>query len=197
MPIGIYGGTFDPIHCGHLLLAEWTRIELNLDKIIFVPALIPPHKQQQTITAANLRLQMVQLAIQDNPHFETSTIELEKKETSYSIFTILEFRKIYNLAQDQLHLLIGADSMLDFHKWHQPDQILRNCQVVVYRRYNCDYSQVSPDYLDQVILLNNPIIDLSSNKIRERSSLCKSIKYMVPPVVEKFIFHHGLYKKIS
>lgn len=197
MKVGLYGGTFDPIHMGHLLLAEWARDKFNLTKVIFVPTLIPPHKQHHNITSAHQRFEMVRLAIQGNPHFEVSNIEIKRKDVSYSIETIVKFRRRYQLSKKQLYFLIGADSLIEFSSWRTPRQILKNCQVAVYRRSNFDVSKAEAEYLNNVIIIDNPLIDISSSDIRERILKGKSIKYMVSPSVEEFISKSAIYKKNS
>ena len=196
MKVGLYGGTFDPIHIGHLLLAEWTRVKLNLNKIIFLPALIPPHKQDHAITKPQSRLQMVQLAIQENPYFQASDFEIEKGDISYSIETILRFKELYHLSNRQLYFLVGADSIIDFPAWRAPDKILQNCRVVVYRRPNFDLLTAQTKYMSKVIQIDNPIIEISSSDIRQRVSKGYSIKYLVPYCIEEFIFNNALYKKM-
>lgn len=193
MKIGIFGGTFDPIHIAHLLLAEWIKEEFNLSKIIFVPAATPPHKQNQKMTPPLLRLQMVQLAIQRNPVFEASNFEIEKGDISYSIDTIHHFRQRHQLPAKQLFFIIGADSLLELTLWRNPEQILRDCQVVVYQRRGYDITKAKKKFLRHVILLDNPIIEISSSTIRQYIADGHSIKYMVPVSVEEFIFKKALY----
>ena len=197
MIIGLYGGTFDPIHFGHLFLSEWIREKLMLDKIIFIPAYIPPHKQIQEISHADHRSKMVAIAIEDNPFFEISSYEIEKRNISYSIETIMHFRRKYHLSANQLYFFIGSDSLMDFETWHMPNQILGNSRVVVYRRFSADFSTVRKEYLEKVMLVDNPLIEISSSEIRRRVAKGLSIKYMVSPKVGTFIHAHSLYEKKS
>lgn len=192
--IGLFGGTFDPVHHAHLLLAEWIKEELSLSKIIFIPAFIPPHKIQHPITPAELRLEMVQLAISDNPAFAVSRVEIDKGDISYSIDTIMYFRRHLNITREQLFFIMGSDNLHQFSSWKSPDKIIDNCQVVVYKRINFDFSEFDPEYKHNMLLLQNPLINLSSSAIRERVLRGQSIKYMVPPLINEFISHHELYK---
>ena len=194
MNVGLYGGTFDPIHNGHLLLAEWTREVLNLDKIIFIPAFKPPHKREQFISDVQYRLQMLRLAIKNNPYFEISMLEIEKSNISYSIETILLFKKKYNLTSQQLFFMIGADSLYDFPNWYHPDEICKNCTIVVYQRLGFNFNEIKNQYVKKTTLIKTPIIQISSTKIRQHVSSGKSIKYMVPVQVEAFICKNSLYK---
>ncbi len=193
MKMGLYGGTFDPIHNGHLLLAEWIREKLELDKIAFIPAFIPPHKMTQKITAAELRFQMIQLAIRSNPHFEVSDYEVNKQGVSFSIDSILHFRSLYGMRPEQLFFLIGSDSLIDFDGWYKPDEILKNCRIIVYRRSHFNPAMVKHAYVQRVTFVENPYIDISSSDIRSRVFQGRSIKYMVSPEVEAFILGNSLY----
>lgn len=191
--IGIYGGTFDPIHQGHLIIAQFVLDELNLDKIVFVPAAIPPHKEHQKITDANFRWQMVQLAIESNPAFEASSIELDKNGPSYSIKTIQLLREKWHLTRKQLHFIIGADSLLEMHLWYRPDDIFTLSRVVVVPRPNVDLSSVKPGFKQRVLLIDAPLIQISSSDIREMVRAGRSIQYLVPEKVEQFISENRLY----
>ena len=195
--IAIYGGSFNPIHIGHLLLAEWTREQLKLDKIVFIPSLIPPHKLNNKITEAHHRFKMVELAIQQNAHFSVSNFEIEKNQISFSINTILYFREHFQISEKQLYFLIGCDSLIDFPKWRDPDTILNSCTVVVYRRPLYNIADAKAEYQKKVLLVDNPLIDLSSSFIRNRIQQGKSIRYMVPFGVERYINRNLLYKKKS
>lgn len=196
MRIGIYGGTFDPIHFGHLILSEWIRESLDLEKIIFIPAFIPPHKTEKTITPPSDRKRMLLMAIENNPCFRMSDYELEKQGVSFSIDTITYYRERYGLDKSDLYFLIGSDSLHDFHTWHQPEKILSLCEVVVYHRPGYDVDAVDPKWKNSVHIYNNPRIEISSTVIRARVALGLSIKYMLPSNVEKYIRDHSLYQKI-
>lgn len=195
MKIGLFGGTFDPVHIGHLILAEWIRVELLLDRFIYIPTYTPPHKQQNQVTSADVRLEMLNIAIRDNPSFDVSDIEIHRKGVSYSYDTIITMRRTLHVDQSDLYFIIGADSMLEFDQWHRPKDILNNASVIVYQRKNYDLSNVNPDYASKIRIVENPIIDISATMIREFVRTGRSIKYLVTPEVETFIRTKGLYKK--
>ncbi|MBN1154027.1 nicotinate-nucleotide adenylyltransferase [candidate division KSB1 bacterium] len=195
MKIAIFGGTFDPIHIGHLILAEWIRVELRLDHFVFIPTYIPPHKQRNQVTPAEIRLEMLKLAVRDNPAFEVSDIEIDRMGVSYSFDTIMQMRRDYNLSRRDLYFIVGADSILEFHLWHRPEDILSNASVIVYKRHHYNISTLRPDYSSKIRVVNNPIIDISSTLIRKRVADGRSIKYLVTPEIEKFILENRLYKK--
>lgn len=197
MKIGLYGGTFDPVHFGHLLLAEWLREELNLREIIFIPAAIPPHKQDKSITSSELRWQMLKLAIQGNPSFKISDFELKNKNISYSLRTILHFRNALKISSDNIFFLIGADNLETFSSWYKPDEIIKNCQIVVYRRPGNTLANVSEKYLKKMKIMHNPLIEISSSDIRNRIGNGQSVKYMIPSPVEALIYENNLYKNKS
>lgn len=195
--LGIYGGTFDPIHHGHLIIAQHVQNALSLDKIIFIPAAIPPHKEHLQITENNLRWQMLKLAIESNSAFEGCSIELDKKGISFSIDTIELIRKKRNLSRDQLYFIIGADSLRDIHTWYRPEDIFKLSRVVVVPRPGVDLAKVSHKFRNQIINVDAPLIEISSSKIRELIRSGKSIRYLVPDRVEQFIRQHKLYTATS
>ena len=152
--IGLFGGSFDPIHNGHLQIATAALDRLLLNEIIFIPAAIPPHKQHITLTEANQRFSMVQLAVENCPGFKVSDLEIRRSGVSYTIDTLTYFLNNYKLTSAQLHFIIGADSLVYFHKWLKPDKILQSCQVVVYDRAGVDLDAVNKNLKNQVFFLN-------------------------------------------
>lgn len=195
MKIGIYGGTFDPVHLGHLLLAQYVLEELLLDKIIFIPASIPPHKKQVRITDSALRWEMLNLAIADNPAFEASRAELDRPGISYTVQTLETLIENFQIEKKDLFLLLGADSLLDLHKWYAPHRIFELCQVVVCPRPNLNIADAKSDFLDQIIPVKAPLIEISSTSIRQHIKTGHSIKYWVPSSVADFIEKHQLYRQ--
>ncbi|MFQ5771766.1 MAG: nicotinate-nucleotide adenylyltransferase, partial [bacterium] len=165
MNIGLYGGTFDPIHCAHLIIAQFIKEELNLSKIIFIPSGNPPHKQ--VFGPAHLRLKMVQLSIVDNSDFECSMIEINKPDKSYSVDTIAQIKNDFNLTKENLFFIIGSDNFIELPKWKKPDKIFQMCKVVVFPRNKVDFELTPPEFRKQAIHLKNaPIIEISSTQIR-------------------------------
>ena len=199
MKIGIMGGTFNPIHFGHLILAESAYENLELDSVVFIPAGIPPHKQDEEIVSKKDRLKMVDLAIDDNNHFEVSTIELDKKSISYS-FETLELLKEEN-TNTNYYFITGSDSLYNIEKWKAPEKLLALCELVVASRSDENLDRlkqhkkvIEKKYRTTVHILNMPTIELSSSDIRDRVKNGKTIKYFVPKDVENYIYMNDLYK---
>jgi len=191
--LGIFGGTFNPVHTGHLIIAEFIRTKLNLEKVLFIPAALPPHKAHLKIISPEYRFQMLKLATHGNPDFDVSRIELERDGFSYTINTIEQIRATWQLTQNELFLLIGADSLVDLRNWYNPFEIYKLCQVVVFPRPLVDLEKAKPFFLNNSIVLEAPILDISSSFIRQRLSCGESIRYLVPEAVLNFIQNHKLY----
>lgn len=187
----VYGGTFDPIHFGHLILANYIKEELDVDKFIFIPSFLPPHKTNKTHTPFDHRLKMLELAIGNSDDFLISDIEYKRKGLSYSHITIDELREHYS--PENLYFLIGGDSLRDLHQWKNPEKIMNTAKIVVVGRPGSDYSEVDQNILNKVKIIKSPLIEISSTDIRSRIKTGKSIKYMVPEIVEKYIIENGLY----
>lgn len=193
--IGIMGGTFDPIHNAHLLIAQAALEEHGLDKIIFVPTGNPPHKIQKFVTDAGIRYEMTLEAIKGNPLFSADDYEVKKTEYSYTSDTILYFRHKYPDAR--LFFIIGADSLAYLDKWHEPEIILRNAVILAYpRKGGIDgLIERARDVIGgDIRKITAPEFDVSSTQIRSMVHDGLSIQYLVQPAVEKFIAEHGLYK---
>lgn len=194
--IGIMGGTFDPIHTGHLMLAEQAREILSLDKVLFITAAVPPHKAECGISSAVDRHEMVKLAISDNPAFEPSELELNRKGMSYTVDTV---ETLVNLQPDcRFFLLLGSDEASSFGTWYRPCRIMELVSVAVANRPGCDVeasiSGLKSELASQVVRLQMPGVDISSTDIRSRVACGKSIKYMVPSNVAEYIQYRGLYR---
>ncbi len=189
----IFGGTFDPIHYGHLILANKIKEQLGVDKIIFVPSYFPPHKNAGSYSDFNHRYKMVELAIADNPDFMLSDIEHQQKGVSYSYKTINYFRDFFSLDKAALFFLIGGDSLVNFHQWKNPYEILDKATVVAVDRKNADYSAVEPSILSDVKITETPLIEISSTDIRHDIKTGKSVKYQLPDVVIDYIIEQQLY----
>jgi nicotinate-nucleotide adenylyltransferase len=198
---GILGGTFDPIHCGHLVLAEKAREAFQLEKVIVVPAAIPPHKIGEVATEACHRLKMVELAIEGNPWFEVSTVELDREGPSYSIDTIRELRK--NFGSSETALIMGFDSLLELYSWKNYRSILEETKIITAFRPGypiLSKSQNWPSFLEayrsRILRLEAPLLDISSTWLRVELMLGRSVKYLVPDLVIDYINSKGLYRDL-
>ncbi|OEF96257.1 nicotinate-nucleotide adenylyltransferase [Desulfuribacillus alkaliarsenatis] len=194
MRIGIYGGTFDPVHIGHLICADWIRNALKLDKILFVPAKTPPHKQGKSITDPRHRLNMLALSIKSNPYFEVSDIELVSQEpVSYTWYTIERIKQ--QNPDAKLFLLLGADTIYDLENWKYVDNIINNSQIVGFNRGGeislKDAKCVK--YKDSIVYVDTPIISLSSTTIRNRIANGESVNYIVTSEAWQYIKENRLY----
>ncbi|OPZ70517.1 MAG: Nicotinate-nucleotide adenylyltransferase [bacterium ADurb.Bin478] len=192
--IGLFGGSFDPIHMAHLLLAETVRAELNLDRILFMPAFVAPHKQTRTATEGFHRLQMIRLAIEDNPYFSVCDYELAKSDISYTVDTLEYLQRIGRFDRSQLHLLIGADNLKGFHTWKDPQRIVRLAQVVVVNRPEYEENDLPATRYGPFLSVSIPMMALSASEIRRRVADGQSIRYWTPGAVEKYIADHRLYR---
>ena len=190
--LGIFGGTFDPPHHGHLIVASHVREALNLDRIMFVPAAVPPHKRERQISRGDMRLAMVEAAVQGDPYCVASSIELNRGGVSYTVDTIRTLRK--EMPSTQLTVLIGMDNLLDFENWKEPEAILREASVVVMTRPGYAPGLDDLSVLRQMHLCEVPHIDIAGKEIRRRVSEGMSIRYLVPEAVERYIREHGLYR---
>jgi nicotinate-nucleotide adenylyltransferase len=193
--IGLLGGTFDPIHLGHLAMAEWTRDELDLEQIIFIPNRTPPHKTTAPISSPEHRLAMVEGAIAGNPYFAVSTIELAREGPSYTIDTLRALRQNADFAGADLFWIIGADSLASFHEWREPREIQRLCVLVAYPRSGVRLEKASDEVVSRAIILDAPLLELASSSIRLRHEAGHSIRYLVPDAVADYIERVGLYQK--
>lgn len=197
--LGIYGGTFDPIHMGHLIVAEMARQDCSLDNVLFIPAESPPHKNDKYISDSSFRFEMTQLAVEDNPHFMVSDIELNRKGVSYTIDTLKALRKIYS-NDYELWMIIGGDSLLQINTWKDSSEIMRMCNFAVYMRPDSPLEECKAQAEamhrqgnTNIVLVEGPMIEISSSDIRHRVNLGKSIRYMVPSRVGDYIRDKGLF----
>jgi nicotinate-nucleotide adenylyltransferase len=207
--IGVMGGTFDPIHLGHLAVAEEARESLGLDRILFVPAGRPPHKPAGTVTDAEDRVAMVALAISDNPAFELSRIEVDRPGLSWTVDTVAALA--VELGADvpadrgsrRLTVILSAETFADLPTWRDPRRLLELARVAVTPRI--DFAVPSraamaarfPGLEDRVVFLEGPRLGVSSTAIRARVATGRSIRYLVPPAVAAYIADHGLYRTES
>jgi nicotinate-nucleotide adenylyltransferase len=191
MNLGIFGGTFDPPHIGHLIVAAHVREALGLNTILFMPALTPPHKRDRDVTPAELRMAMVRLAIEGDPSFDASALEIERGGVSYTIETVKAVLAAHPGAA--LTVLIGMDNLVDFGTWRDPSGILALARVAVMTRPGY-VPGVGGAYLPQMTLCEVPHIGIAARDIRQRVAEGKSVRYLVPSSVAAFIHEHGLYR---
>lgn len=199
MRLGILGGTFDPIHLGHLLIAELARESLSLERVLFTPAGDPPHKQAQHKTAAQHRRQMVALAIEHNPHFELNTIDLERPGPNYSVETVRHIRAQYDLPADDCFFIIGGDSLADLPTWYQPDVLIKLCRLAATHRpgYRPDVAHLEtiiPGLQARLDWVETPALELSSSLIRSKIRAGQTIRYQTPDKVISYIERRRLYR---
>lgn len=192
MKIAVMGGTFNPIHYGHLISAEQVRDGLGYDKILFVPSARPPHKSQPDMVSAEHRFQMVLIATEDNPTFEVSSIELDREGPSYTIQTIKALRNRYDTATE-LAWIIGADSLIEYKIWKDFDGVLEQCTMIATTRPNYDMQLVPSEIRNRVKTYKITGIDISATEIRNRIRNIRSIQYLVPDSVAEYINQHKLY----
>ena len=200
MKIGVLGGTFDPIHIGHLVVADEVTARLGLAEVLFVPAGQPWLKANTGISAAKHRVQMVRLAIAGKPYFKLSTMEIERSGLTYTVDTIKKLREKLG-TDDELFFILGWENLEDLPRWHQPELLISMCRLVAVPRVGCpvpdlgSLEEVIPGVSQRVILLDKPEIDISASVIRERVALGLPISHLVPEAVEKYIREHGLYRE--
>ena len=198
--IGIMGGTFDPIHYGHLVAAEVARSEFRLDKVIFMPAGNPPHKQLIRVSDPEQRYLMTVLAVSSNLNFEVSRLEVDKDGLTYTYDTVMELRKLYGEAA-RIYFITGADAVLELLTWYRIQELLGICSFIAVTRPGFDkrdleqkISEITSEYGGEIICIEVPLLAISSTDIRWRCSNGKTIKYLLPEEVEKYILDNGLYK---
>ncbi|HUX60246.1 MAG TPA: nicotinate-nucleotide adenylyltransferase [Ignavibacteriaceae bacterium] len=189
--VGIFGGTFDPIHTGHLITAQAVRELRRLDKIIFIPAYISPHKTDIPTLSARHRLEMVKLAIKNISYFNFSDIEIKAANTSYTIETLKVLKEKHN----KIELIIGYDNILNFSTWKDPDEILKLAKLVVLNRKLSVEPKEMDRFYSSAIFVDTPTIEISSSEIRERVYNNLPINFLVPEEVQKYIYHFNLYKE--
>jgi len=192
MRICLVGGTFDPPHWGHVLLAEALRTALDIQQIVFVPANIPPHKSDENITDAEHRVRMLERVCAHDPYFQIDTREINRKGPSYSIDTIREVKAEFQLDRNEVGFFIGSDNFVDLSSWKESDQLVRLCRILVANRPGFAVSD-DLSYYDDVEFIQMPLIELSSSQVRERVNQGRSIRFFVLPGVEQYIRENKLY----
>ena len=195
--IGILGGTFDPLHIGHLILAEYAQDTLDLERLLFVPAADPPHKRDEYTVPISHRLAMLERAIVDNERFEISRVDIDRPGPHYSVDMVRIIGQQYPDAE--LYFVMGGDSLADLPRWHRPFDLIQQCKLAVMNRPDERalaeiHESILPGLAERVVLIEAPLVGISSTLIVERVRQGKSIRYLVPDVVRHYIFQHRLYE---
>ncbi len=204
MRLGVLGGTFDPIHLGHLLIAEQCREGLALNRVFFAPAGLPWLKNSPPAADARHRLNMVELAVAGNPHFQALENEVNRPGPTYTVDTLEELRQQWG-PEAQLHFILGQDAFASFARWREPERLLTLCRLVVVGRSGYEetaaadilafsrHTGCGPAALERVIAMSAPGVDFSSTEIRRRVAAGQSIRYHLPDAVAQYIAEQGLY----
>jgi nicotinate-nucleotide adenylyltransferase len=200
--IGVFGGTFDPPHLGHLAVAEAARDSLELERVVFIPSGLPPHKHDRPVTPARHRVALTRLAVRGNPAFTVSTLETRRGGASYTVDTLRALRSAH--PRTKLYLVIGEDSLNDLPSWHQPEEILSLATLAVARRAaplapgerrRARRVRLALPRVRRVVWLDSPLIEISSSALRARARRGASLRYLVPKPVEAYVLRLGLYRK--
>lgn len=203
--VALFGGTFNPIHYGHLSIAEEVRTKYNLDKVIFIPTALPPHKDPAGLADAGQRAIMAHLATVTNPCFEVSTFEVDKGGKSFTIDTVKHFDQLFE-GKVKIYFIIGADMLMEISTWKNIEELLKICRFIAVPRPGYDIQKIFNQYflssenysiaselLENITIEDTAMLDISATNIRRRVKEWKSIKYLVPEPVEQFIHHQHLY----
>ena len=197
--IGIMGGTFDPIHYGHLRAADEAHAAFGLSEVIFVPTGQPPHKAGERVSSVEDRYMMTVLATVDCPYFSVSRIEIDKTGKSYTIDTLRQLKSMPEYRDTEFYFITGLDAVLDIVSWKNPEEIMSLCKFVAVSRYGYTHSRMQElpeDLRSAIIPLEIPLLAISSTGLRERVRMNRSIRFLVPPSVEHFIRKKSLYRDI-
>jgi len=200
--IGLFGGSFNPIHTGHLVMAQDAGHAFSLDRIIFIPAAIPPHKISQTLVTADQRIDMIRLALGDQEAWEVSDEEVRRGGVSYTVDTVRHFRALY--PQAELFFMIGGDTLPELHTWKDISVLLDLCKFITMVRPGFERDKLGSAslhldqrHVDALIsrVTTGHVIGVSSTEIRMRVAKQEPIRYLVPELVERYVLEHGLYRK--
>ncbi len=198
MNVGILGGTFDPVHNGHLIVAEVARKQFNLNEVLFIPAGQPWLKVERTITPAKQRLEMLRLALDNKPHFRISEMEIKRPGPTYTIDTIKALKKRFK-AEGELFFILGQDSLMQLPQWHDASNLIKLCYLVAAARPGVKKPDMKaleakiPGIKQRVVLMKEPMVDISASDVRERVARGLSVRHLVPEPVNRYIKEHKLY----
>lgn len=198
--IGVFGGTFNPIHNGHISLGVYCKEDLNLDKLMLIPTYTPPHKSSNELADEEHRLKMCKLATEQYGYFEVSDIEIKRKGKSYTYETLKSLKEIYT--QDDLYLIVGADMFLTLDKWKNPESIFKDVTIAAVPRNDDDKEDLTSYYESTIkslgakaVILDNPVVQVSSTYIRENIDNYQLIKSLIDSNVYEYIVKNNLYRK--
>lgn len=197
--IGVMGGTFNPIHIGHLLLGEWAAEKVGLDQVLFIPTGYSYLKENSNVLAGDIRIHMTRLAVEDNPLFSVSDIEVKREGYTYTCDTMEQLKRDYQ--DDIFYFIMGADCLFSIEKWREPQRIFSSCNIIAAARNGSPLDrmeqkcvELSQKYNGRIHLLEFPAVEISSTDIRRRVACGQSIRYLVPEKVRKYIIQNGLYR---
>lgn len=195
--VGVLGGTFDPPHYGHLILGEYAADALGLEKVLFVPAADPPHKQNDDKTAVSHRLMMLSLALSDNTRFQLSRIDVDREGPHYSLDMVKIVRQEHPDAD--IYFVMGGDSLRDLPTWHRPAELIQLCWLAVMHRPGAQadpemHARTLPGLAQRVVMIDAPLIEISSTEIIQRLRTGHSVRYLLPDAVLHYIQRHKLYQ---
>ncbi len=196
--LGILGGTFDPIHIGHLILAEEARYQLGLNRVMLAPAADPPHKREQGKSPAEHRIRMVELAIADNPHLALSRIDIDRPGPHYTL-DMVRLLQAQHGPGVEFFFLMGLDSLVDLPTWHRPAELMQQCRLVAFSRPDATFDWAAleaalPGVRQRVVLLPMPLMQISSSDLRQRAQQGRPLRYQVLPQIEQYIHEQRLYR---
>ncbi len=190
MKVGILGGTFNPIHVGHLLIAQDAMEQAGLDRVKFIPAATPPHKTPEHLVSAAHRVRMIQLAIAGNPRFEVDDIEIQRGGRSYSVETLTELKRRQPRAR--FYFIIGSDSLRELHLWREPRRLIKLCRFIVLARPG--FPPVQRRLAVRPLLMTGHVCEVASREIRTRVAHGRPFRYLLPDAVHNYIRKHKLYQ---
>ena len=199
MRVGILGGTFDPIHLSHLLIAENARTSLELEEVVFIPTGQPWMRPDAPLSPSHHRMNMVRIAVASNPFFRASSMEIDRPGPTYTVDTLEELRRGADEG-DSFFFILGVDALQEFPQWKEPGRVLELCTLVLAKRPGwgdldmAPLSFVDPSAAQKVVMLETPAMDISGTEIRRRVALGLSVRYQVPEEVERYMKHYGLYR---
>lgn len=191
MDVGLFGGSFNPPHVAHLIVAEIVRDQFDLDEVWWIPNATPPHKSNEKLAEVNHRLEMTRRVVEPNPTFRLCDLEVEREGVSYTVETLRVLQE--NYAETRFALIIGSDSLDHFAEWHRPDEIAERVPLIVYKRPGAIEAVAESRFANHVRYVAAPIMEVSGTEVRARCRAGRSIRYLVPDEVRTYIETHGLY----